>query len=124
MRTIGFQVKSGFAIAVVVDGPAASPIAVARRVVELHDPTAKDTKQPFHSKRGEAEEDPKAIARRTALIEKAAAESVKALLIEAPGATRANLVVGSVIDPAKVGNQHIRAHANEGRLFRTVLERA
>ena len=33
----------------------------------------------------------------------------------------AGLVVGSVIDPAKVGNLHIRAHASEGQLFRTVL---
>lgn len=124
MRTIGFRVKSGFAIAVVVDGPSASPVAVARRVVDLHDPAVRETRQPFHSKRGEAEEDQKTIARRTALIEKAAAQSVKALLAEAPGAVRASLVVGSVIDPAKVGNQHIRAHANEGRLFRTVLEQA
>jgi hypothetical protein len=30
-------------------------------------------------------------------------------------------VVGSVIDPATVGNPHIRAHAHEGRLFRMVL---
>jgi hypothetical protein len=124
MRAIGFRVKSGFAIAVVVDGPAGSPTAVARHVVELCDPEVKETKQPYHSARGEAEEDQKKIAKRTALIEKAAAQSIKALLAASPGATRASLVVGSVIDPAKVGNQHIRAHANEGRLFRTVLERA
>ena len=40
------------------------------------------------------------------------------------GCRGAGLVVGSVIDPAKVGNPHIRAHASEGRLFRTVLESA
>jgi hypothetical protein len=34
------------------------------------------------------------------------------------------LVVGSVIDPATIGNDHIRAHALEGQLFRTALERA
>jgi len=37
---------------------------------------------------------------------------------------RAALVVGSDIDPARIANDHIRAHALEGRLFRTVLERA
>ena len=47
--------------------------------------------------------------------------SVDALLNGAGLATRAAVVVGSVIDPATVGNQHIRAHANEGRLFRVVL---
>jgi hypothetical protein len=36
----------------------------------------------------------------------------------------AGLVVGSEIDPATVANPHIRAHALEGRLFRTVLEDA
>jgi hypothetical protein len=34
---------------------------------------------------------------------------------------RADLVVGSQIDPALVANPHIRAHALEGQLFRTVL---
>ena len=34
---------------------------------------------------------------------------------------RAGLIVGSVIDPQRVGNLHIRAHASEGQLFRTVL---
>jgi hypothetical protein len=33
-------------------------------------------------------------------------------------------VVGSLIDPAAVANPHIRAHALEGRLFRTILEDA
>src|SRR5204863_7922177 len=36
----------------------------------------------------------------------------------------AGLVVGSLIDPAEVANPHIRAHAHEGRLFRTVVEDA
>jgi hypothetical protein len=31
------------------------------------------------------------------------------------------LVVGSIVDPASIGNQHIRAHASEGRLFRTAV---
>jgi len=37
---------------------------------------------------------------------------------------RAAIVVGSTIDPATVGNPHIRAHAYEGQLFRIVLEEA
>ena len=39
-------------------------------------------------------------------------------------ASCAALVVGSVIDPQQVANPHIRAHANEGQLFRTVVEEA
>ena len=34
---------------------------------------------------------------------------------------RAGIVVASLTDPATIVNQHMRAHANEGRLFRTVL---
>ena len=36
----------------------------------------------------------------------------------------AGLVVGSLIEPARITNPHIRAHALEGRLFRTVLAEA
>jgi hypothetical protein len=60
------------------------------------------------------------------IIEQVADRSVSALLrAHGPGGgSRAGLVVGSVIDPAAVGNPHIRAHASEGQLFRTVLARA
>jgi hypothetical protein len=34
---------------------------------------------------------------------------------------RAALVVGSRIDPANIANPHIRAHALEGRLFRSMV---
>jgi hypothetical protein len=37
---------------------------------------------------------------------------------------RAGLMVGSVIDPDSIANSHIRAHALEGQLFRTMLEAA
>src|SRR2546422_712885 len=32
------------------------------------------------------------------------------------------VVAGSDIEPERIGNPHIRAHASEGKLFRTVLE--
>jgi hypothetical protein len=66
------------------------------------------------------------IARRVRIIERVASKSVSRLLGAhgAAGGWSAGLIVGSVIDPATVGNQHIRAHASEGRLFRTVLEHA
>jgi hypothetical protein len=126
MKAVGFRVKSGYAVAIVLNGPAASPVPVARQIVELSDPEVEETHQPYHSGFGEAEEDTKAIARRVQIIERVASKSVSSLLGAHGPAGRwgAGLVVGSVIDPATVGNQHIRAHANEGRLFRTVLEDA
>ena len=36
----------------------------------------------------------------------------------------AGIVVGSLIDPASIGNDHIRIHALEGQLFRRVVEDA
>jgi len=124
--TLGFRVKSGYAIAVALRGPASAPDAVARHVVELSDPDAADTRQPYHDGFYTHEEDARKIARRVRIVERVATRSVAALLKDRRLADcrRAGLVVGSVIDPAKVGNPHIRAHASEGRLFRTVLETA
>ena len=123
---LGFRVKSGYAIAVALRGPASAPGAVARHVVELSDPDAADTRQPYHHGFSTHEEDARTIARRVGIVERVAKQSVAALLKDSRlvGCRGAGLVVGSVIDPAKVGNPHIRAHASEGRLFRTVLESA
>jgi hypothetical protein len=123
---LGFRVKSGYAIAVALHGPASAPAAVARHVVALSDPTVVDTRQPYHDGFYTHEEDAPTIARRIGIIERCATESIAAWLKDGRLAKcrGAGLVVGSVIDPAKVGNPHIRAHASEGRLFRTVLESA
>jgi hypothetical protein len=127
---IGFRIKSGYAIAIVLSGPVGSPRVVERRVVELSDPAAAETKQPYHDGFGTEHEDPREIARRVKIIERCAKKSVASLLrraeasAERSGTLRAGLVVGSVIDPRQVGNPHIRAHANEGKLFRTVVEEA
>lgn len=125
---LGFRVKSGRAIAVLVSGSKNSPQVLDCRVVLLSDPSQPDTVQPYHARMGKLEENPTKIKRRTGIIERAAKKSVAALLKEyrAKGVKiqNAGLVVGSLIDPASIGNPHVRAHALEGRLFRTVLEKA
>jgi STE24 endopeptidase len=110
-------------VAVVLDGSRSAPRAIERRVVALSDPDAAETKQPYHHGFYTHEEDAREIARRVAVVERCAKQSVGGLVREL-NAARAALVVGSVIDPATVGNPHIRAHAHEGQLFRTVLEAA
>lgn len=126
--SLGFRVKSGFAIAVLLSGPKSSPVALARRVVPLSDSEVEATKQPYHDGFGTAQEDLKVITRLTGIIKRCARKSVTELLEESifdgRSCRKAGLIVGSVIDPATVGNPHIRAHANEGRLFRAVLEDA
>ena len=122
---LGFRVKSGFAIAVALRGPASSPSIIARRRVELSDPAAPQTRQPYHDGFFKQENDPRELARRARIVTRCAQRSVAALLTDecVAGLTckSAGLIVGSVIDPMKVGNLHIRAHASEGQLFRTVL---
>ena len=111
-------------MAVVLTGPAGGPQAVARRVVALSDPDEAETKQPYHDGFYKTEENAVEIARRVKIVKRCAKKSIAALVEELGVGSRAALVVGSVIDPATVGNPHIRAHAHEGRLFRTVLEDA
>jgi len=130
MKTIGlgFRVKSGFAIAVALRGPASAPGAIARELVELSDPDVIETRQPYHHGFSRHEEDDRQIAKRVTIVERCARQSIAALLkderFERFTCRGAGLVVGSVIDPATVGNPHIRAHASEGRLFRSVLQSA
>lgn len=125
---LGFRVKSGFAIAVALSGTVSVPTVLARRIVQLSDPDVEATRQPYHDGFGTAQEDAREIARLTRMVRRAAKASVGGLLsdssLEGKRCCGAGLVVGSVIDPNTVGNPHIRAHANEGRLFRTALAEA
>ncbi len=127
-HAVGFRVKSGFAVAIALRGPASAPIAVARRVVMMSDPKIPATKQPHHAGLFQIEEDTREIVRRVRIVERCCAASVEALLceswLEGSSFRRAAIIVGSTIDPETVGNPHIRAHAYEGQLFRRVLEDA
>jgi hypothetical protein len=122
---VGFRVKSGWATAVLLAGPAQTPQALDRGIVELSDPNVPESKQPYHAAMGMLEEDSATIRQRTNFVRRAAERSV-AELLERFGAMGcqihgAGLVVGSQIDPASIANAHIRAHALEGSLFRNVL---
>jgi hypothetical protein len=122
---LGFRVKSGYAIAVALGGPGPKPGVLARLIVELSDPAVPATRQPYHDGFYKQQDDPRELSRLAALVKRCATRSVDALLKDERLAGRrcrgAGVVVGSVIDPQRVGNLHIRAHASEGQLFRTVL---
>ncbi len=112
-----------------VEGPARSPRVVDRRVIELSDARVPTSRQPYHAVRdappGQAARLERSLR---GLVERVTKRSIDALLKEYRRQGRrvrhVALVVGSVIDPARIGNDHIRAHALEGQLFRTALERA
>ena len=73
---LGFRVKSGFAVAVVLSGTARAPVALARRIVALSDPGVEKTRQPYHDGFGTAQEDANEIARLSRIIQRCARGSV------------------------------------------------
>jgi hypothetical protein len=126
---LGARVKTGRAIAVVLRGPVADPAVVFRGELILHDPKTPGTFQPFHEVMDLPwEKALVGVKKNTAIIEDLAARALESMVGEANKQgveIRAlGLVGGSDIDPVKIGNPHMRAHAAEGRLFREVLERA
>ena len=124
---IGLRVKTARAIAVLLAGSAARPRTLARREVPLADPALPDTRFPYHAVLELPErESAVVVARLRGAIEKIAAAAVAELAAELRSAklrpVGVGLAVSSVVDPATLGNLHVRAHASEGRLFREVLE--
>ena len=126
--TLGFRVKSGSAVSIVIDGSIRSPHLCEIRVIDLSDPRDPETLQPYHAAMGVPEMNARKLKRRVQSVRRATEQSIVDLLKRFTdngyGIRRAALVVGSVIDPDSIANPHIRAHALEGRLFRTTLEAA
>jgi hypothetical protein len=124
----GFRVKSGWAATVLIAGPIETPVVLDRRVVELADPRLPETRQPYHAGTGREETDSTKILRRVKAVKRAAQRSIADLLAlyleQGCRPRRAGLVVGSLVDPDSIANPHVRAHALEGKLFRTALVEA
>ena len=126
---VGFRIKSGWATTVLLAGPAKAPRVVDRRVTLLADPDDPETRQPFHAGLDTHESRAaQAVKRLVTAVERFAHRSVAGLIAEYRAAGHrirgAGIVVGSLVDPASIANDHIRAHAEEGRLFRVVVEAA
>ena len=126
---LGLRVKTGKAIAVLIQGPAQSPTVLLRRELTLTHPSDRDTFQPYHPlmdlpwKEAEAAVRPKARLIH-ASADKALGDLVGEIATRGWGLAGAGIVGGSDQDPARIANPHIRAHAAEGRLFRRALETA
>jgi hypothetical protein len=125
---VGFTVKSGWASVVLLAGSATSVRVVDSRRVELSDPAIPESVQPYHADFGTARRGGPALSRLVASVERFGRQSVTALIREyRTGGHQlrgAGIVVGSLIDPATIANEHIRIHALEGRLFRGVVKDA
>ena len=128
-HALGFRVKLGWATAVVLSGPASSPTVVHVRRIELSDPAVPDSRQPYHAvddAEGDWEPDEARIAERVEIVRRVTGQSVGTLLKDCDARrwtpASAGIVTGSLIDPSSIHQPHIRAHAMEGRLFRTSVE--
>jgi hypothetical protein len=121
---VGFTIKSGWAAAVLLTGSAAAPVVTGSRRVELSDPAIPDAMQPYHAGFGTARDAGDELKRLVSSVKSYGRKSLDLLLREFQDdyAVRGvGIVVGSLIDPKSIANDHIRIHAMEGQLFRTVV---
>jgi hypothetical protein len=124
---VGFTVKSGWASAVLVSGSGTSPVVVETRRVELSDPAIPDARQPYHASFGTARDAGEELSRLVVSVKRFGRASVTRLIREYQSGHHiggVGVVVGSLIDPKTIANDHIRIHALEGQLFRNVVEDA
>jgi len=124
---VGFTVKSGWACAVLVSGSGTSPVVVETRRVELSDPAIPDARQPYHAGFGSARDAGEELSKLVVSVKRFGRASVTTLIREYQSGHHVGgvgVVVGSLIDPTTIANDHIRIHALEGQLFRGVVEDA
>ena len=121
---VGFTVKSGWAAAVLIGGSKEMPNVIDSRRVEISDPEIPDSTQPYHAGFGTARDAGDELKRLVSSVKSYGRKSVKALLRDYTKSGKIRgvaVVVGSLIDPNTIGNDHIRIHALEGQLFRGVV---
>lgn len=124
MQSLGLRVKTGLAIAVIVDRSGDDVRAVDRRLISLSGP-GEAARFVHHAALDLPRREGAAATRRlVGAARKVAAREMQALLDGLRGVTRAGVVVGSVVDPARIAGAHMRAHALEGKLYRDLVVEA
>lgn len=122
---VGFTVKSGWAAAVLLVGPASAPRVADSRRVDISDPAIPDSIQPYHAGFGTARDAGDELKRLVASVKSYGRKSIGGLIKQYQKdhgtLSGAGVIVGSLIDPKTIGNDHIRIHAMEGKLFREVV---
>jgi hypothetical protein len=123
---VGFRAKTGWAAAVLLADSGAGPRVLDSRRIELCDPADPDARQPYHAGFGTFNQDDAEVKRLVRGVRGFAGRALKRLLDDYRKQGRAPrtgaVVAGSAVDPAKIANLHMRAHALEGRLYREVIE--
>ena len=124
----GFTVKSGWASAVVLAATSSQLSLVAASRLELSDPSDANARQPYHdgfaTMRKEGPELRRLLAAVTTFGRREVRNWIRAQQKHGFTLRGSGIVVGSLIDPSTIGNEHIRIHAMEGQLFRGVIDSA
>lgn len=125
---IGITVKSGWAAAVLLTGSPTSPHVADSSRIELCDPAIPESRQPYHEGFGTPRGSGPELARLLGSVRRFGREATTVLILRCRLSghrlSGVGVVVGSTIDPARIANDHIRIHALEGQLFRSVVEDA
>ena len=122
--TLGLRVKTGWAAVVLLGGTRQQPQVLDCREIRLSHWDRLHERQPYHATFGVEQTDRAVIARLVKRVERFARTALASLLREYAKAghrvRRAAIVVSSLTDPASIANQHMRAHASEGFMYRRV----
>jgi len=124
---IGIGVKSGWAVAVLVEQSAGSIRICDSSRIELSDPASPEGRQPYHLGFGTARAAGPHLTQLLRSVRRFGRRSLTTALAQYTAGRSlagAAIVVGSTIDPGEIANDHIRIHALEGRLFRTIVEQS
>jgi hypothetical protein len=113
---------------VLMAGSSTSPSLLDSRRIELSDPSQPEARQPYHAGFGTARDAGPQLSELVSAIERFGGQSMDAAFDSCVSKgfrlDGVAVVVGSLIDPDSIGNSHVRIHALEGRLFRSIVLQA
>ena len=126
---LGLDLHAGHAVVVILKGTRAAPQMVLRHEIELADPWVRESRHPYHEELGDPSPEARSARRRgCAAARRAARSAVRRLVREMRShdldPRGAAIVVASVTDPERIPHAHPRAHAEESKLYREVVDAA
>ena len=125
---VALALHAGRAVTVILRGTRRAPEMVLRHEIDLADPWVTESRHPYHQALGTRSADGERARRRGCQAARNAAQravrnlvnDMKSHGLEPHGAA---IVVSSLVDPARMNTgPHARAHAEEERLYRQVIE--
>jgi hypothetical protein len=124
---VAFTLHAGRAVTVVLTGTRRDPQMILRHEIDLADPWVKESRHPYHQALGARSPDGERALRRGCRAARASAgremrNLVRGMKSHGFDPRGAAIVVSSVADPARVASAHARAHAEEAKLYRDVVE--